>query len=102
MKMKKKLSLLFTSLFVLTCLAGCKEEGDINTHSSTNNSIVVLCNHYLGNACYISFIRDTYTDNIYMTYFEKQGYGVGGGLLPYYNSKGEIMKYEEFKVVHTH
>lgn len=100
--MKKKLSLLFTFLFALTCLSGCKGEGDIDTHPSVNDGMVRLCDHYLDNACYTSFIRDTYTDNIYVTYFEKHGYGGGGSLSPYYNAKGEIMKYEEFKVVHVH
>lgn len=102
--MKKKLSLLFALIFALTGLTGCKEEGDINTNTqvSTKEGLVVLCEHYLDNLSYCRFIRDTYTDNIYMTCFEKQGYGGGGGLLPYYNSKGEIMKYDEFQKVHVH
>ncbi len=99
--MKKKLSLLFTSLFALTCLVGCKEEGDIDTHHSIKDGMVRLCDHYLGSRC-ISYIRDTCTDNIYVIYFEKQGYGGAGSLSPYYNANGEIMKYEEFKVVHVH
>ena len=98
----KKISLLLVGLTAIFCLTGCKKEGDIDTHPSINGGMVRLCDHYLDNASYISFIRDTYTDNISMTYFEKQGYGGGGGLLPYYNSNGEIMKYTEFKQVHKH
>ena len=101
--MKKKLGLLFTGLIALTCLTGCdNSEETVKTYSGANGGLTALCEHYLGNDSYVRFIRDTYTDNIYMTYFEKHGYGGGGSLSPYYNTNGEIIKYEEFKTVHVH
>ena len=101
--MKKKLGLLFAGLIAVACLAGCdSNEETVKTYSNANGGLIVLCDHYLGNDSYVRFIRDAYTDNIYMAYFEKHGYGGGGSLSPYYNDNGEIMKYEAFKTVHVH
>lgn len=106
----KRLKLLLVSLSALACLTSCisantsANNGSVVSYSNNGTGLIVLCTHDLGGAegWYCRFIRDTYTDNIYMTYFEKHGYGGGGSLSPYYNANGEIMKYEEFKTVHVH
>lgn len=102
----KKISLLLAGLTAVFCLAGCSNESEriTNYNANSTNGLVVLCTHELGDvqSTTITFIRDTYTDNIYVKCFEKHGYGGGGSLSPYYNADGEIMKYSEFQEVHKH
>ena len=99
----RKLSLLFVGLLSTLCLSSCNDTSEhITNYSDVNDGLTVLCDHYIGDYSHVRFIRDTYTDNIYMTYFEKRGYGGGGGICPYYNAEGKIMKYDEFKIVHVH
>ena len=87
-------------------MAGCtlennsKETIEINT--STNSGLTILCEHSLGGDKVCRFIRDMYTDNIYMAYYERHGYGAGGNLTPYYTAEGKIMNYTEFKTIHIH
>lgn len=101
----KKISLLLAGLTAMFCLTGCnddKSEHIINHNTNNTNGLAVLCTHDIGDAVTITFIRDTYTDNIYVTYYEGHGYGGGGNMSPYYNADGEIMNYTEFKQVHKH
>ena len=59
---------------------------------------------------FYSYSKNKLVDYIYQTKTGKKkgifvfahGYGGGGSLSPYYNTNGEIMKYEEFKTVHVH
>ena len=92
--------------FTLAVLNGCssKAEPDSSTTVDDANGLVVLCTHYLNSdhSTSIKFVHDTYTDNIYMKCFEKQGYAGGGNMSPYYNAEGKIMKYDEFTQVHKH
>ena len=100
----RKLSLLFVGLLSMLCLSSCNDttsEHIVNC-SDVNSGLTVLCDHYLGDSTHIRFIRDAYTDNVYMIYFEEHAYKGGGSLSPYYNASGEIMKYDEFKIVHVH
>ena len=98
--MKKKL--LFLLPLLTLSMASCSpSEGEVTNYTNTNNGLVKLCQHIVDDS-YITFIRDTYTDNIYMKCFEKHGYGGGGSLSPYYNAEGQIMKYSEFVEVHKH
>ena len=93
--------LLIIPLLILT-LTGCTlTEGEVTNYTNTNSGLVRLCTHNVDDS-YVTFIRDTYTDNIYIKYFEKLGNGGGGSLSPYYNSEGQIMKYSEFVEVHKH
>lgn len=99
----RKLSLLFVGLLSMLCLFGCNDTSEhIEKYSNVNSGLTVLCDHYLGKNIYVRFIRDAYTDNVYMIYFEEHAYEGGGSLSPYYNASGEIMKYDEFKIVHVH
>ena len=91
----KKL-LLVMSLLLLT-LTGCKE--DIHVYGGGDSGFIVLCEHQQNYHKYI-FIRDTYTDNIFIEMSSDTKYG--NTFLPYYNAKGEIMKYQEFVEVHKH
>lgn len=102
--MKKKL-LLLLPLLLLT-LASCtsnvrNEEGKVENYGHYTGGIITLCKHGLEEGG-VTFIRDTYTDNIYMIHYEGHGYAGGGGLTPYYNAEGQIMKYSEFVEVHKH
>ena len=98
--MKKNLLLLIPLLTL--SITGCTlTEGEVTNYTNTNNGLVRLCTHTVDDSS-ITFIRDTYTDNIYMKCFEKHGYGGGGSLSPYYNAEGQIMKYSEFMEVHKH
>lgn len=93
-------TLLLLSALALT-VAGCSDEGDVKTYNTESSGLVRLCMHIVDDS-YTTFIRDTYTDNIYMKVWEKHGYGGGVSMVPYYNAKGEIMKYSEFQTVHKH
>ena len=105
----KKIKILLASLIVAGCLTGC---GDNSSEHITNydtddtNGLVVLCSHELGQSTTITFIRDTYTDNVYIKCFEEHGYGKNysssASLSPYYNTEGKIMSYTEFTQVHKH
>ena len=101
----KRIKTLLLSVLALT-LVGCSnnvrgEEGKVANYGNYTGGLVTLCKHGLEEGG-VTFIRDTYTDNIYMIHFEGHGYAGGGGITPYYNANGEIMKYQEFKTVHTH
>ena len=107
----KKLSLLATSLLLAICLTGCGNESkaaNITSHKVNENEsgIILLCAHTYGspsNDGYeIKFFLDSYTDTVWVSYFEKHGYGGGGTYTPYYNEDGKIMTYAEFKRVHKH
>ena len=91
--------------FTLVILTGCnnKTELDSSMIVDDTNGLVVLCLHKLSDSkTNITFIHDTYTDNIYMKCFEEDCYIGGGSLSPYYNAEGKIMKYDEFTQVHKH
>lgn len=102
--MKRIKALLLLQVLALT-LIGCSgvrgEEGRVENYGNYTGGIVTLCKHGLEEGG-VTFIRDTYTDNIYMIHYEGHGYAGGAGITPYYNANGEIMKYQEFKTVHTH
>ena len=91
--------------FTLAVLNGCssKAEPDSSTTVDDANGLVVLCLHKLSNSkTNITFIHDTYTDNIYMKCSKEDCYAGGRSMLPYYNAEGKIMKYDEFTQVHKH
>ena len=102
----KKIKILLTSLIAAICLIGCNDNNSEHiTDYDTNNasSLVILCRHKLSDSrTNITFIRDTYTDNIYIKCLEVDFYAGGGSMSPYYNANGEIMKYDEFTQVHKH
>ena len=102
----KKIKILLISLMAVICLVGCDDDNSERITNYDNNNasgLVILCLHKLSDLkTNITFIRDTYTDNIYMKCFEKQGYAGGGNVSPYYNAEGKIMKYDEFTQVHKH
>ena len=106
----KKIKILLISLMAAICLVGCDDDNSerITNYDNNNNAngLVVLCLHKLSDSetkkTNITFIRDTYTDNIYIKYFEEDYYAGGGSLSPYYNAEGKIMKYAEFTQVHKH
>ena len=90
----KKLLLLPLLLFTLT---GCGFD-KIATYDEpqVEEGMITLCKHYVeGPGRWAYFIRDTYTDNIYVFAYE-------GSPVPYYNKDGAIMKYSEFQRVHKH
>ena len=91
--------------FALAVLTGCssKAEPDSGITVDDTDDLVVLCLHKLSDSkTNITFIHDTYTDNIYIKCFEEDYYAGGGSLSPYYNAEGKIMKYDEFTQVHKH
>ena len=91
--------------FTLAVLTGCssKAEPDSSMTVDDTDGLVVLCLHKLSDSkTNITFIRDTYTDNIYIKCFEEDFYAGGGSFSPYYNAEGKIMKYDEFTQVHKH
>ena len=91
--------------FTLAVLTGCNNKTELDSSMIVDdaNGLVVLCLHKLNDSkTNITFIRDTYTDNIYIKYFEEDYYAGGGSLSPYYNAEGKIMKYDEFTQVHKH
>lgn len=91
--------------FTLAVLTGCssKAEPDSSTTVDDTDGLVVLCLHKLSDSkTNITFIHDTYTDNIYIKCFEEDFYAGGGSMSPYYNAEGKIMKYDEFTQVHKH
>lgn len=104
----RKINLLLAGLATAFCLVGCNNQTEHITNHDTNNTngLTVLCSHELGESITITFIRDTYTDNVYIKCFEERGfgnrYGVGASLSPYYNADGKIMSYTEFTQVHKH
>ena len=102
----KKIKILLTSLIAAICLIGCNDDNSehiIDYDTNNASSLVILCTHKLSDLkTNITFIRDTYTDNVYMKCFEEHGYAGGGSLSPYYNTEGKIMKYDEFTQVHKH
>ena len=112
----KNIKILLISQLILLCLVGWvgftlavltgrsdKTELDSSMIVDDANGLVVLCLHKLSDSkTNITFIRDTYTDNIYIKCFEEDYYAGSGSLLPYYNAEGEIMKYNEFVQVHKH
>ena len=105
----KKIKILLISLMAAICLVGCNDNNSEHiTDYDTNNasSLVILCTHKLSDSetkkTNITFIRDTYTDNIYIKCFEEDYYAGGGSMSPYYNAEGKIMKYDEFTQVHKH
>ena len=104
-----KIKILLASLIVAGCLTGCGDNSSehiTNYDTDNTNGLVVLCSHELGQSTTITFIRDTYTDNIYIKCFEEHGYGKNysssASLSPYYNTEGKIMSYTEFTQVHKH
>ena len=91
--------------FTLAVLPGCssKTELDSSTTVDDANGLIVLCLHKLSDSkTNITFIRDTYTDNIYIKCSEEDCYTGSGSLSPYYSAEGKIMKYDEFTQVHKH
>ena len=112
----KNIKILLISQLILLCLVGwigftlailtdcsSKTELDSSMIVDDTNGLVVLCLHKLSDSkTNITFIHDTYTDNIYIKCFEEHDYAGGGSLSPYYNAEGKIMKYDEFTQVHKH
>ena len=112
----KNIKILLISQLILLCLVGwigfalailtdCnnKTELDSSMIVGDTNGLVVLCLHKLSDSkTNITFIRDTYTDNIYIKCSEEDCYTGGESLSPYYNTEGKIMKYDEFTQVHKH
>ena len=102
----KKIKLLLIGVMTAFCLAGCSDNSKHDTSYDADNAsgLIVLCTHYLGSdhSISIKFVHDTYTDNIYIKYFEEDFYAGGGSMSPYYNAEGKIMKYDEFTQVHKH
>lgn len=97
---KLKLLLLLPALVLASCSMPDVEATE-NYETSAYTNFTVLCIHTISNVEKLEFILDPYTQNIYVT--TTSGVGDGkGGITPYYNAKGEIMKYEEFKTVHVH
>lgn len=97
---KLKLLLLLPSILLASC--GLPDaEATENYKTSTYSNFIVLCTHTISNVERLEFILDPYTQNIYVTTTSSVGDGKGG-ITPYYNAEGKIMKYEEFKVVHVH
>ena len=98
----KKIKSLLIGVMASFCLAGCSDNSNHDTSydSDSATGLVVLCTHYLNSdhSTSIKFVHDTYTDNIYMKSLDLRG----GSMSPYYNAKGEIMKYAEFTQVHKH
>ena len=98
----KKIKLLLIGVMAAFCLTGCSDNTNHDTSYDANNAsgLIVLCTHYLNSdhSTSIKFVHDTYTDNIYMKSLDLRG----GSMSPYYNAKGEIMKYDEFTQVHKH
>ena len=86
-------------LIPLLLLTGCKLPNNTTAETNTYKDFITLCRH---NGGCITFMRDPYTDNIYISYYEGHGYGAGASFAPYYNSEGQIMKYQEFLEVHRH
>lgn len=104
----KKIKLLLIGVMAAFCLVGCsddKSEHITNYDSNNATGLAILCTHKLSDLkINITFIRDTYTDNIYVKCFKGHSYGYVGSvsLSPYYNADGKIMKYDEFTQVHKH
>ena len=104
----KKIKLLLIGVMTAFCLAGCSDiaKNDTSYDVDSATGLVVLCLHKLSDSetkkTNITFIRDTYTDNIYIKCFEEDYYAGGGSMSPYYNAEGKIMKYDEFTQVHKH
>lgn len=94
---------IFLLPLLMLSLVGCTYEKEKvhNYDADVNGGVVILCTHTLGNLK-LSFIRDTYTENIYVKMFQSIDRGGGGSLSPYYNADGQIMKYSEFVEVHKH
>ena len=91
--------------FTLAVLTGRsdKTEPDSSMNVDDTDDLVVLCTHKLSDSkTNIAFIRNTYTDNIYIKCFEEDFYAGGESMSPYYNAEGKIMKYSEFTQVHKH
>lgn len=87
--MKKALLILLLPLLLVT---SCKEtrSGD---KVVVPNCFECICFHTTFGNNGIRFLRDKATNNMY--------YDSNDGLRPYYNSKSEIMSYEEFVEVHV-
>ena len=112
----KKISLLLIGVITAFCLVGWvgftlavltgrsdKTEPDSSLTVDDTDGLVVLCTHKLSDSkTNIAFIRNTYTDNIYIKCFEEDFYAGGESMSPYYNAEGKIMKYSEFTQVHKH
>ena len=103
----KKIKLLLIGVITAFCLASCsddKSEHITNYDANNSSGLAILCTHKLRDdlKTNITFIHDTYTDNIYIKCFEEDYYAGGGSLSPYYNAEGKIMKYDEFTQVHKH
>lgn len=115
----KNIKILLISQLILLCLVGwigftlailtsCSSKTELDSSMIVDdaNGLVVLCLHKLSDSetkkTNITFIHDTYTDNIYIKYFEEDYYAGGGSMSPYYNAEGKIMKYDEFTQVHKH
>ena len=112
----KNIKILLVSKLILLCLVGLigftpavltrcsgKAEPDLSATANDTNGLTILCRHKLSDSrTNITFIRDTYTDNIYIKCLEVDFYAGGGSMSPYYNANGEIMKYDEFTQVHKH
>lgn len=87
--------LLLLPLLLLT-LTGCNDEKVKTYSNSSTEGMVLLCKHYVDECGrWVYFVRDLYTDNIYMMTYE-------GAVTPYYNKDGVMMKYSEFQRVHKH
>jgi len=90
----KKLKLLFTLVLSGICLTGCgTKKGEV----MFGNNMELLCKHSEKDA-WLYFLKDRDTDNVYMYLLDYNR----AALSPYYNSKGEVMTYSEFKQVHKH
>ncbi len=92
------------SLMMCLCLIGCNksmQESIIDYNTDRETCFVILCTHVIDDGEF-TFIHDTSTHNILIKYYESRVYSGGGSLSYYYNDKGEIMKYDEFQLVHKH
>lgn len=96
--MKKIFIIILTAIlccFSTSIFTGCTDDDSISTDDVVFERI---CNHSI-NAAYTTdarqqFYRDLITDNMYVML------RIDGSLTPYYNDKGEIMKYQEFEKLH--
>ena len=91
----KKLKLLFALILSGLCLTSC---GDKAGDTMYENYFEILCTHKDDSGATLYFLKDKNTDLVYINVYANYR----SGFSPYYNSKGEAMKYSEFKQVHKH
>lgn len=93
----KKLLMLIPLASML--LVGCNrtEYHTENNREKIGDNFEIVCEHANDDGYYTRYLRDLDTEMIYVHFSSSQW---NSGLSIYYNSKGEPMKYQEFKTVH--